>query len=130
MHYFSFFTNWSNDIRFKLIYWHYCYLWSLVHEQWCRKIDNWGAIFIFISVFWVINFFRNLLFSRYVNTNIWIWASPIINRPMPMMNNDHFMRWTLPTTSLVVRDVVLSVAVRILCPLQIIQIKNSAKNSS
>ena len=39
---------------------------------------------IHILVFWIINFFRNLLSSSYVNTNLLIWAPSIIDLPTPL----------------------------------------------
>ena len=41
------------------------------------QLDNWG-VHIHIFVFCIIHFFWNRLFLQFVNTNIWIWAPPII----------------------------------------------------
>ena len=42
------------------------------------SVDNWRGEYSYI-VFCIINFFWNRLLLRSVNTNIWIFAPPIID---------------------------------------------------
>ena len=41
------------------------------------SVDNWRGEYSYI-VFYIINFFWNPLLLKFVNTNIWIFAPPII----------------------------------------------------
>ena len=53
-----------------------------VQSSGVASVDNWRGEYSYI-VFYIINFFWNLLLLRSVNTRIWIFASPIINAGYP-----------------------------------------------
>ena len=66
-----------------------------IFQGW-RKLHNWGGgTHIHIFLFCNIDFFRNRLFPRYVNTNILICAPPpppppIIEHPPPLCSQEMF----------------------------------------